>query len=71
METYLDDNIELLGNRCIDRFDLLHGAGVRVYFEKFPIIRWAAAEERVMNERVYAVHINGLYFLRRYIEYPG
>lgn len=69
--SYLDDNIELLGNSCVDRLNLLHGASVGVYFEKFPIIRWIATEERIMNRCVYTIHINGLYFLRRYIKYPG
>ena len=69
VDIYLNNNIELLGYRRINGFDLFHRSGIRIDFKEIPVIRRISAEERIVNRRVYAVHVDRLYFLRRDIEY--
>lgn len=66
---YLDDSIELLRHRRVDGFDLPHRSGIGIDLEEITVIRRISAEEGIMDRRVYAVHVDRLYFLGRDVEY--
>jgi len=71
VDIYLNNNIELLRHRRVDGFDLLHRPGVRIDLKEISVIWWISAEKGIVNRRVYAVHVDRLYFLGRDIEYAG